>query len=677
MNKFLKCIAAFTASIALFSAFASCKKGDDPVTPDEGKKEEIPFTDVSLSENGVSGYKIVIPANATAPEKFAAEELKNIFYNSTGADLEVVSGGDYTQNDKVISIGDTSVFKTLNVNLSEINFNYDGYILKRAGNAVVINASEENGKINGVYGFCEKNLGYMYYAQDCVKYGNFKNATVKLRDFDLIDVPDFEGRIAFSAEVIADGLHRLRLKNNNQGTNWFEKYGNEGLWSELHDQSITMQIVNAAKYYGEHKNWYYVPEERKAEAEELLVPQNEEFSYQGDVWTLIKESVQICYHEALASKGKQGGLYETFLNNLINNYIAKETDKRLFMLGMSDNEEICNCSECTEDNAQYTVTGTCMRFVNEIAKDVEKWRLQNCPEREINLVVFAYLSTQDAPVKRGSDGKYAPADPSVIAEENVVVRIAPIHSCHYYTFDNKDKNSLSARMFENWRMCAKRFAIWDYKMSFEYKIVPFPTWNSAQHNIKMYKEMGVIDILTQGNNTSYNTSLGRMDDWIRSRLMWDCEQSYQTLADEFIENYYGEASEYMKDYLAYLEMHYAAVLEKKTNFNAIIYTSLLSSNYWPKETLLNIEGIFNNAYNVINGLPDSRKAELKTRIDRESAFYRFALIELYGADIYTADQLKKAIDDYIAISDVAMARPYKNETTIDFVLKWKSRYGVE
>ncbi len=687
MNKLLRTIAMLlVVSTLCVSVFAACKKGNttsgsddsDKYSEDGGKtSESVEPTAIRLAENGRTEYKIIIPEKASDPEKFAAEELKNIFFNSTGADIAVdYESSSYGENDKIISIGNTAVSKRLGVDISGIDFNYDGYLLKRVGNVLVINAKEESGKINGVYGFAERNLGYRYYAQNCVKYGDLQ--TVSLLDFDLVDVPDFQGRISFSAEVIGDGLHRLRMKNNNQGTDWLNKYGNSGFWSSLSDQSIPMEIVNATEYYSEHKDWYHVNSERTEEAENLLVPANKEFSYQGEVWTLIKEAVQMCYHTALASKGVEGGLYETFLNNLIHGYIEKETNKRFFMLGMADNEEICDCDGCTADNEKYTVTGTCMRFVNSIARDVEAWRKANCPDREIDLVVFAYLTTQNAPVKKNGNNESVPADESVVAENNVVVRIAPIYACHYYSFDDAEHNNAeSANLFANWQLCAKRFAIWDYKMSFDYKIVPFPTWNSAQKNLRAYKKMGVVDVLTQGNASTYNTSLGKMDDYIRSRLMWDTSLSYQTLADEFMENYYGEASEYMKEYLAYLEMHYASFIAKQNNFSAEIYKSLLLTSYWPKETLINIENIFKKAYAAIEDLPDSRRNVLKDRIDCESAFYRFAMIELYGNDVYTTEQLIAAIEEYKNISSVTISLPYKNKTTSEFILEWKNKYNLD
>lgn len=319
-----------------------------------------------------------------------------------------------------------------------------------------------------------------------------------------------------------------------------------------------------------------------------------------------------------------------------------------------------------------------MRFVNEVARDVEKWRLENCPERQIDLVVFAYLTTQDAPVKRDENsGKYAPSDNSVIAEDNVIVRIAPIFSCHYYPFSDKNHNIQSANMIEQWRMCAKKFAIWDYKMSFEYKIVPFPTWNSAQKNLKTFKEMGVIDVLTQGNGATFNTSLGRMDDYIRSRLMWDTDLSYQALADEFIEVYYGAASGYMKEYLSLLEMHFASYIAKISGFDAKIYNSLLTTSFWPKETLINIENVFRNAYAALENSAPAEYEALKERIDRESAFYRFALIELYGNDVYTSEQLKAAIEEYAKILSVSISLPYKNESAKDRVQSWKKRYNID
>lgn len=678
----------FLLSVIFTFGVGACNKDK----PQELPKTEMPSfaqTDVMLCENDASEYSIVIPASAdrNSTESFAAEELQNIFYNTTGVTLPIVADTDiaFSADSKHISVGDTTVYAGCGYDMQSLDLNFDGYIVKRYGKTVVINAKSQVGKINGVYGFCEKNLGYMYYASDCVRYEKSQN--VKLIDFDWVDVPDFQGRISYSAEMIYDPLNRVRLRNNNQLTGHVAKYGEGELWC-LTDQSICFEILPFWEYYAQHPDWYYMDSAVTDKGNGVLEYVYNDITYtidlkdlsrisfdssgipfsQSGLWLLIKNHVQICYTKALTDAEMFGEFTKNLKEHIVNN-----PARRLFMLGMSDNNHVCTCANCTASNAQYTVSGTTMRFVNAVAENVESWRAQNYPERQVQLVVFAYLSTQEAPVKDTlENGKYVPVDESVVARDNVTVRIAPINSCHYYTFDNADKNALSAKMFASWRECAKSFAIWDYKVSFSTQIAPFPTWNSTAYNYRMYKEMGVMDILSQGDTRSYNISMSKMDDYVRSRLLWDVSLNYQELCYDFIENYFGVAAPQMRAYYNYMQMHYATKIAVHNNFHAYTYSGLTERSYWPMETLLTVRAIFDEAYAKLSALPAAEKETLGERIDTESAFYRFMLLELYGAEAFDTAQLEREIDAFAAIRNVCTF-PTDGITAAEYVTRWRNK----
>ena len=666
MNKLKRLFAFILAAICL-SSFAGCRK--------KTQSNVFEYADAYLFKDGKSEYSVVISENATEPEKFAAEELVRIFYRTTGAELPVINDGDkaFNEQNKFISVGDGNIFKTSGVDLNSTDFNYDGFMIKTIGNTVLLNAKEERAKIYAALEFCSQNLGYEYYAADCEKF--VQSDEIRLKKFDLVSVPDFQGRISFSAEVVNDARNRLFLRNNNQGTGWKEEYGTSSYWSSLSDQSMPMQILDATEYYAAHPEWYFVPQEKRSEAADKL-KEKTEITYEGAIWRFIKENMQICYHTAMESIGKSGGAFETFVTNLIDRYIAVETDKRFFMLGLADNKNICDCAGCVADNEKYTTSGATIRFINAVAERVEKWRTENCPDREIDLVVFAYLSTQDPPVNRLKDGSYQPVSAEVVAKNNVVIRIAPIESDHYYEFEDKEHNAASARMIGGWKVCASKFAIWDYSFNFTYRIAPFPSWNAVAPNYAAYKEMGVVDVLSQSDVPTANRCFGKLDDYVRSKLLWDSSLNYESLAYDFIDNYYGEAAPYIAEYYDYLQLHYKSFIEKQSGFSCLPYDNLQSSVYWPQEVLLNIKSIFQRAYEKISELPEDRREVIKDRVDTESQFYRYQLIEYYGRQLFTESELKNEIDEFAAIKN-PITFVYKTTVTPQSCVKlWREKYGV-
>lgn len=671
MSVVRKLFAFIMVAAICVTGLTACKNNQQ-----QSESEVEKYSDTWLFKDGKSDYSVIISENATEPEKFAAEELVRIYRETTGFTLPIEKDGDksFNDKDKYISIGDNRIFATSGVDMTGINFNYDGFIIKTVGNTVLLNAKEERAKIYAALDFCSQNLGYEYYAADCEKF--VESEEIKLKNLDIVNVPDFQGRISFSAEVVNDARNRLFLRNNNQGTGWKQEYGTSSYWSTLSDQSIPMQILDATEYYSAHPEWFYVPAEKRSEAADKL-KEKTEITYEGAIWRFIKENMQICYHTAIESIGKSDGMFETFVTNLIDRYIAVETDKRFFMLGLADNKNVCDCAGCVADNEKYTTSGATIRFVNAVAERVEKWRTENCPDREIDLVVFAYLSTQDPPVNRLKGGTYEPVSDEVVARNNVVIRIAPIESDHYYKFEDKEHNAASARMIGGWKVCASKFAIWDYSFNFTYRIAPFPSWNAVAPNYAAYKEMGVVDVLSQSDVPTANRCFGKLDDYVRSKLLWDSSLNYQALAYDFIDNYYGEAAPYITEYYDYLQIHYKSFIEKQSGFSCLPYDNLQSSVYWPYEVLLNIKSIFDEAYEIISELPEERREIVKDRVDTESQFYRYQLVEFYGRQLFTENELKEEIDKFAAIKN-PITYVYKTTVTPQLCVKlWKEKYGVQ
>src|SRR5699024_10751194 len=141
------------------------------------------YTDHTLFANGASDYKILLPAQPTAAEQYAAEELAAIFKESTGTALPVQTEGSGAVS-AYISIGDTAAAEEAGITVSEREMGNGGFVIRTEGENLFINANTESGKIYGALFFAEKNLGYMYYSEDEVKYTKYDN--VLLGDFDLV-----------------------------------------------------------------------------------------------------------------------------------------------------------------------------------------------------------------------------------------------------------------------------------------------------------------------------------------------------------------------------------------------------------------------------------------------------------------------------------------------------------
>ena len=75
-------------------------------------------TGTYIVKNGKTSYKVVVPEVETQTMSYAKSELSKFFKEATGIDLKFVKDTGLTHNDtnRYISLGDTSLYKSLNRN---------------------------------------------------------------------------------------------------------------------------------------------------------------------------------------------------------------------------------------------------------------------------------------------------------------------------------------------------------------------------------------------------------------------------------------------------------------------------------------------------------------------------------------------------------------------------------
>lgn len=583
-----------------------------------------------IAKDGKTDYSVLISADANPSVKYAAEELVKMVKIATGATLEII----HEKQGKVISLGDNEYSKTLGLKATTVELNRHGFKIKTYGDDVVIVSASRTAIIYAMQRYLELNMGYMYYHWEEIRYGD---ELVK-RDLDVVDYPDFVNRDVFAYDTKERRENHIKLYNCGTAIrDAEEKYGEGSWWSSLHDQSLALQIIDYKVYRKKYPHWFFGRQG-------------------GSNWN----NPQICYTEGLYSRDEyekgdfsepnyddgRHGMFWTFVYNLIYKYIAVETDKSLFQLGMSDNWEFCNCERCTRDVEKYTKSGVALRFVNAVADEVEKWRQENCPEREIYLTAFAYISLADAPVKKtvGKDGNYVwtPIDESVVARDNVIIRYAPILEMYMYSFLDEKENPKSFEALNGWTKIAKKLAVWDYRVDFESVFAPYPQWITAQENIRLYKKLGFVDIFHQACRTSGgNVPFISMDNWVRSRMLWDTTLEYKDLMNEFIDAFYGVAGTAMKEYIAYLTEHYWWANKEHGYKGYSHYEVGKRKELYLLSFVKDVEVIFKKGYDALEEIKESdpnRYALCKKRLDGESLFYRYCKMAFYPTE-YSREEL--------------------------------------
>lgn len=623
-------------ALTFSTAFGCGNKPDTPAPAEEVTK----FTDTVMAKNGETDYKIVVSAAASDCVLYAASELNRYFTRSTGAQMEIVvdNGTALDENAKYVSLGDTTMAGGLTVTKAEVNL--DGYKIARRGNTILIKAYEDRGVMYGVYEFLHRGFGYECYAVDEIALD--VKPTAFLPDLDFTDAPSFEGRfldgpLDYNQELQA----KLRMKDMGLSS----RYGGSATdeWMGMHCESF-LHIVDYADYEAYYAEHY--PDVAK-----------EDYRYE---WfsNASGSRLQWCLTNSV--------LLDVATENL-KKIITEHPEGIYVNIAEEDMGVMCNCERtgesffglsCRDSRVKYGVSGTLIRFVNELIKRIEPWREQNYPDRDLKYVTFVYHQSINAPVKEQKEnGKYVPIDETVVPHEKLYVRYAPIQRCYYHNLLDKtcSINKRYAENYEKWTDLTDRLMTWEYRTNFSAYYQFFDNFGTMQDETIRYYEDGVVNMMLQYTTGSGLASMSDLNVYLNSKILWNVYADQEKLIDDFMNAFYKTGAPYVKEYLNLMRSHLAAVnVEQAGNFHMGMYStdtpSYQTAKTWSRAVLEKALDLLGKASATYDEIEDAEQRErLKNRVLRESVCVRYIVLSNYESyyNIYSPDY-DKAIDEWEA-----------------------------
>ena len=547
-----------------------------------------------------SDYSLVLPASPNEYEKKAAGEFKLLLGKGIGRELPVLAE-EQAKGDCNIFLGKTKRAEKLGLALTYAAAGSDGYYIRSDGKALVI-AGADRGTLFGVYGFFERALGYRYYAQGEMKIASADR--LPLYEADVFEKPDIDARSFGYHDVyhigfpdIEKNADRLRIARNNY-TDW------------IMAGHTYFALIPKEKYQKDHPDWY------------------------------SPDGANLC----LTAKG----LEEEFAANVIEK--IKATEGRYFMIGQEDNFTFCGCPHCRAEIEKYgSASAVMMRFANGVARRVGEWMRKNCPEREVQLVTFAYNATSAPPVRYDSEkDEFLPVSPDVVAEKNLSVMYIPLGTLHNYPYTH-EKNRIRAEGFRGWNACTKSIFVWDYCANFDNFLVEFNDYDVIAENYRFFRDMGVEYLFDQG---PYNTRTPCFDElkvFLHANLAWDSEGDTEALIDEFMGAYYKDIAPQMRRYLDMMRGRWkeiAALFGEDMRSGGCDSSYYLLPKFFPKEFLDDCMDVFTEARGALEEIRIEewdRYVLLKKRLKQIMISVRFLLVKIYGR--YYGKELPVKIDN--------------------------------
>ncbi len=464
--------------IAMFvSAAAFCAAAGDLVLAEHGKP---------------AAYSIVMPKDADATVRYAADELRVYVGKMTGVALPVVADSQKRLCGKAIFLkGDDKG---------------DAFRIK-AENGDLHIAGGRCGILYGVYELLETYGGVGWFASwrtvvpkrdrftvpdniDDVQKPAFALRSTRWYDVDTAQNPAFAARLRLNGSCnVPSGERGAKF-----GGVPFRSGGGLGL---AHTFDALLPV---AKHFKEHPEWF---SERKGKR--------------------IGKDTQLCLTNP--------DVLRIVTSNVLDR-IRKDPGAAFYGVSQNDNANYCTCAQCAAVDAEEgSHSGTIVRFVNAIAEAVER----EFPDKLIETLAYTYSRKPPKKTKLRHN-----VFPCVCTIECGFSRPLAVST---NTADLAFVNDI-----RGWARQSEALYVWDYVTNFRDYLYPLPNAYTLALNLRFFRDCGAKYMFAQGCVQGRHAEFAELKTWLLAKLMWNPDRPIKPLLDTFFAGYYGKASPFARQY---------------------------------------------------------------------------------------------------------------------------------
>ncbi len=585
----------------------------------------------------VTEYSVVLPVLATESEQYAADELISHVKAITGVELPYASDGAYSDS-KVISIGRTAFLEGAGVEADAAKLGSDGFILKTQGNALLICGGSDRGTVYGVLDFLEYHLGVKFLTADYTYLPKAEEAVVY--QCDRTEIPTFHYRVfldydAFANENPQVNVHHrftseyLKIPENMGGNmRWFQDRPthNALFWADVEKYVVDGAI--APEYTHAFSN----------DGTKIIIDPKV-----GGEFT--QYAADLCYSDGINEDGSVSLVHENGTPTAIAMAIegAKKvirsdaSENNYYMFGQNDTmSRPCLCPKCIENASKYGDTGLMIRFFNAVAEAVAQFVKEEGITRQVNMVMFAYQYSAFAPVEKNEAGEFVAVDPTCIPREDLVIRVAPIGSNRFvsYEHDAQNNNAYGDSYMTEWSSIASNFMLWEYTTNHPRWYWYYPSLPAWYDRLTTARDMGVQYVLLQSTHQEKTIYQSILERYVFSKLLWNPEYDMNELIDEFHKYYLGDiAAPYASEYLELV--------------TAACYENLENTNYAQGDNQLNYvsKGLLKTLLAKLDAAIEAVQASELTQAEKDMYTDRIEVIKLQPRYMYLYNYMQYETDE--------------------------------
>ena len=311
-----------------------------PLSAQKKNKKKVPAAPVQqivLTQDGISPYRIVVPAAATPSELKASRVLQDYLLQISGAALPIVTADKPGSKNEIV-LGQNERLDEVGIHVNLNSLKQDGFLIRTDSLRLIIAGGNEKGTLYGVYAFLEKYLGCRMYSPKVKVIPQQKR--IVLGKIDDLQVPvigfrDTHYKVSWDTEYT--DWHKLDHGEDGERPDW-------GMWVHTFNTLLPPEI-----HYSDHPEYYALVKDKRIPTQPCL---------------------------------SNPAVLEIVVQNL-RRKIAQQPAATYWSVSQNDNRNYCTCDKCRAiDDREGSPSGSIIQFVNQVAEQF--------PDKMISTLAYEY-----------------------------------------------------------------------------------------------------------------------------------------------------------------------------------------------------------------------------------------------------------------------------------------------
>lgn len=465
---------------------------------------------VGVDLAAMQGWDVVVAADASPSEKYAAEEFRNFFGQASGLTLPMVSSTD--RSDRHVFIGAGPAMAKSNVGFAVDGFGPEDLRIIVRDNNIAIAGGRPRGTLYGVYTFLEDYVGVRFLTADHTYVPKTDGWRV-VGPVDRFYHPPLGFRWSFYSETNSNPVLATRRRTNTVAED--AKLGGKTPMVLINHSFA--ELIPSRKYGKEHPEYF-----SEINGKRLAAVGNDSFDTEP---CLTNPQVLKIVTKAVLDR------------------LAADPKMECISVSQNDNDKYCRCAQCAAlDAREGTPMGSLLTFVNAVADEVAKQH----PGVTVGTLSYWYSRKPPKTIK---------------PRPNVRIQLCSIECCIVHPINDPKcaKNAEFCRDSANWGKICNNIAIWNYDTNFSNYQLPFPNLRGLEPNVRYFVANHALGVFMQAAYTSMGAEMSDLRNYVISNLLWDPNRSGGQLVDEFITLHYGRAGDPIREYIHFYHDHAEAM----------------------------------------------------------------------------------------------------------------------